>query len=130
MNAWTIYLLLKLDALQALFGITATTLIVILVILSIVFGVLSSDMHRSVGEELFFQYLKSKLFKYWSITFFCLLICTFIPTTKQMCAIYLIPKIANNEQIQNMGDKSLTIIEKKFEEWVNDMTKKEIVNKK
>ena len=36
---------------------------------------------------------------------------TFIPTTKQMVAIHVVPAIANNERVQNIGNKTLDISE-------------------
>lgn len=36
---------------------------------------------------------------------------TFIPTTKQMTAIHVVPAIANNERVQNIGNKTLDISE-------------------
>lgn len=34
-----------------------------------------------------------------------LLICLFVPTTKEMAAIIIVPKIANSEKIQNLGNE-------------------------
>ena len=34
---------------------------------------------------------------------------TFLPTTKQMAAIYVVPAIVNNEKVQNIGSKTLDI---------------------
>ena len=36
-------------------------------------------------------------------------IAIFVPSTKQMAAIYVVPAIANNEKIQQIGGKSLDI---------------------
>ena len=33
----------------------------------------------------------------------------FVPSTKQMAAIYVVPAIANNEKMQNIGNKTLDI---------------------
>ena len=45
--------------------------------------------------------------------FFGLVLCggaiTFLPSTKQMAAIYVVPAIANNEKIQKIGGKTLDI---------------------
>lgn len=48
----------------------------------------------------------------------------FTPTTKQMAAIYIIPKLANNERIQDIGNKTLGNGEKLLE-----LTQKYIENK-
>lgn len=37
------------------------------------------------------------------------LLSTFMPTSKQLAAIYVIPAIVNNEKVQDMGTKSLDI---------------------
>jgi hypothetical protein len=54
-----------------------------------------------------------KLKKFWltsvTIVSVCALIGTFIPTTKQMAAIIVVPKIVNNEQVQQMPDKVLNL---------------------
>ena len=34
---------------------------------------------------------------------------TFLPSTKQMAAIYVVPAIVNNEKVQNISNKSLDI---------------------
>lgn len=39
------------------------------------------------------------------------LVNVFIPTTKQMVAIHVVPAIANNERVQNIGNKTLDISE-------------------
>lgn len=36
-------------------------------------------------------------------------ILTFVPTTKEMAAIYVIPKIANNEQLQNISNEIMEL---------------------
>jgi len=120
MNAWTIYLLLKLDVLLGVAkaftilagGCCAASTIVLI---------------ASIVDNWYHKYKKVyKKIIIPSILAFLLAgtIATLAPSTKQMCAIYLIPKIANNEKIQNIGDKSLTLIEQKFEEWVDDIAKK------
>ena len=44
---------------------------------------------------------------------------TFLPTTKQMCAIKVIPAVVNNERIQNLS----TIMFDKAIDWLKDVTK-------
>ena len=57
----------------------------------------------------------------WVLTFvFGLLGNAFIPSTKQMIAIITIPKIVNNEQVQEMPDNALKLINKKLREWAED----------
>ena len=44
----------------------------------------------------------------------------FIPSTKEACAIYLIPKIANNEQVQKIPENALRLLNAKLEEWIDE----------
>ena len=54
--------------------------------------------------------------------FFCVFMYGLIPTTKEFAAIYLIPKIANNEQVQQIPENALKLLNAKFEEWLKDAT--------
>ena len=45
----------------------------------------------------------------------------FFPGTKEACVIYLLPKVSNNEQVQQVPDKLLAIMNKKLDEWVEDV---------
>lgn len=54
------------------------------------------------------------LISYIFIVFLC---ATFIPTTKQLAAIMVVPKIANNEQVQQIPEKILNL----GLEWLNEL---------
>ncbi|MBP5784489.1 MAG: hypothetical protein J6W16_02760 [Methanobrevibacter sp.] len=41
----------------------------------------------------------------------------FIPTTKEMAAIYIIPKIMNNENLNNIGNEMLNLAN----EWIKEL---------
>ena len=45
---------------------------------------------------------------FWFVLFFGSIV-MFVPSTKQMAAIYVVPAIANNEKVQNIGNKTLDI---------------------
>lgn len=42
---------------------------------------------------------------------------TFIPSTKEMCAIVVVPKIANNEKLEQFGDKAYNLAI----EWMDEL---------
>lgn len=46
--------------------------------------------------------------------------CMFIPTSKTMAAMYIIPSIANNEKIQDAGDRLYTLAV----EWMEELRPK------
>jgi hypothetical protein len=54
-----------------------------------------------------------------------MLLFVFIPTTKEAAVIYILPKVVNNEQVQKIPAEGLKILEAKFDEWLDGMTKKE-----
>ena len=54
-------------------------------------------------------------------------ICTFtitifIPSSKTLASMIMIPAVVNNEQVQNIGKNSLTILEELTKQWVIDIT--------
>jgi len=44
-----------------------------------------------------------------------------IPTTKEFAAIYLIPKVVNNEQVQKLPDNAVRLMNEKLEQWIEDV---------
>ena len=42
---------------------------------------------------------------------------TFIPSTREMCAIVVVPKIANNEKLEQFGDKAYNLAI----EWMDEL---------
>ena len=43
--------------------------------------------------------------------------CVFVPTTKEMAAIYVVPKIANSETVKDLGDGVVTLAR----EWIQEL---------
>jgi len=50
----------------------------------------------------------------------------FIPGSKTIAAIYLLPKIANNEEVIKIPDKAMKVLNKKLDEYLDD----QLFNKK
>lgn len=46
-----------------------------------------------------------------------------IPTTKEAAVIYLLPKIANNEQVQKVPENFVKLLNTKMEAWIADFEK-------
>jgi MFS superfamily sulfate permease-like transporter len=46
-----------------------------------------------------------------------------MPSTKEAAAIYLIPKIVNNEDVQELPGKLGQLVHGKLDEWLDDLTK-------
>ena len=66
------------------------------------------------GEEYFeCEYKKFKTGRnllFWFVLFFGSIV-MFLPSTKQMAAIYVVPALTNNKRVQNIGNKTLDVSE-------------------
>jgi len=127
MNWFIVYLFLKLDALESLcFGI-ALILSILLFVFFLLSIVWTADAHgeehkrREEEKDKFFaKFFYKKL--YISVFVICILLTTFLPSTQEFAVIYLLPKIVNNEQIQQIPNKALDILNKKLDEWASDFS--------
>lgn len=52
------------------------------------------------------------------------LIAIFTPNSKTLAAMILIPKIIENERVIDIGDKTATVLEKKLDSWLEEITEK------
>jgi len=114
-----VYWITRLDSICNLVSVGALLLLIALIGVVMTYPIWSDE----VEEE-----NKIKLWKSVKVSFiiFCFLaaITAFLPTTKEAVAIYMIPKIANNEQVQKLPDNAMKFLNGKFEEWIKDMEKK------
>lgn len=108
MSGWLIYWITRLDAIQILF-IVATMLCGMGVLVSMAFYDLEEWKPGKVWARRFLL-----------IAIIPALGLVFVPSTKEAAAIYLIPKIANNEQVQKVPEQALRLLNAKLEEWIDD----------
>lgn len=71
------------------------------------------------ANDISLKIVKSKLFIFAILVL--LSIANLLPTQKEFAAIYLVPKIVNNEQIQKLPVNAVELINKQFESWLNDL---------
>ena len=57
----------------------------------------------------------------WIILFTLISPLIFIPTTKEMCAIKIIPRVVNNEKVQELPEKFVELAN----EWVEELKPKQ-----
>ena len=124
-TSWDIYWITRLDAIIGL--------LVVLIIIGMVVGILGNvwyvcwikDYCKKEEESIHWKRVKRIVIAdVICILCFCLGLC-FIPSTKEFAAIYLIPKIANNEQVKKIPDNAMKLLNGKLEEWISDFGKKE-----
>jgi hypothetical protein len=119
-TGWEIYLITRLDAIL----VFATVLTVAGGIVGVTWGIIGavevSDLYdgetKKAKWKAYRRYFVNALIV-WAIPC-CVVIMT--PSTKQAVAIYLIPNIANNEQIQKIPGNAATLLNAKLEAWIDD----------
>ena len=103
-NPWTIYWICRLTAIN----IALHLFTFMFSVLFIITGVILLNEAAEFDEDLKKHSIKvSKYIKLIPMIGFPILVILIIlvPDTKQMCATIIIPKIVNNEKIQDVGDK-------------------------
>lgn len=110
-TSWDIYWITRLDSICLFIGFLDVALLIFLIFFPMIADLsLNFEPIRIVKYEGFFAFI-----------FLLLCLCgVFIPSTKEVVAIYLIPKIANNEQMQKIPDNAAKLLNAKMEEWINE----------
>jgi len=99
--------------------------ILLFCVMLIVGGILSGVRFIDEDEMVTKWWNKHKWFIRGYIAIFLIASASMIlmPSSKQAAAIYLIPKIVNNEDVQNLPGKLGQIAHGKLDEWIEDLTK-------
>ena len=94
-------------------------LIILFIAYSVIVGALSFMIFCDSPDDSNVESTSKKFF----ISAICAFIITvFIPSSKTLASMIMIPTVVNNEQIQNIGKNRLTILEELTKKWVIDIT--------
>lgn len=114
MSMWLMYLVIKLNTMQTL---CATTLIISVIIVVFIGGVwLDKGAHDDELEGIW-KHIRFYLL----IPLFALILLIILPTTKQVAAIYFIPKVISNKQVRKMPDKIVKLANSWMDEQIKDI---------
>lgn len=114
-SSWEIFWLLKLDVLCCVF----VTIFIMGAALMVTNGSVYLE-DRTIKKA---KYL-SMFFGFISLVSISTAI--FMPSTKQAAIIYLLPRIANNEEVQKLPSNATKLLNAKLQDWVKDeMTDKD-----
>ncbi len=94
-----IYWISRLDTLQGVFTIAGFITFVTLIILGILIGMATAECDDANEKAFKLVFKKTAI-----ISIIAIFGAILIPTSKEMAATIVIPKIANSEQLQNIGD--------------------------
>ncbi len=98
-SPWTLYWMMRMDALSSLFIGVSVSGVIVLGSLFVIRTVVYTDSEEKTAKE-FLRLSKTpyRLGIAVVLVFFPLAVLT--PTTKQMAVIYVLPKVVNNEKVQ------------------------------
>ena len=120
-----IYWITRLDALHNFIeGILIISAIILILgtiglIASWMVGIVDEDKD---AERAYYAIKKA----YWPILIFWIFLAVtgmLIPSTKEMIAIYAIPAISSNADVQEIPPKVAKFVNKQLQEWLEDITK-------
>ena len=136
MDAWTIYWITRLDDIRSIFGLDEAILICIVIFLLASAGFCGWGLSTNASDKETWEFAKKFFRPYIKISIPILIVgllfstvTPFIPTSKDVIAIYALPKIANNEQIQEIGTNGMEYINEQLKAWIDDVKGKETDSK-
>lgn len=109
MTHWQMYWFTRLDSMN--------NLIELVLVLGCI-GLIAGAIIAWMGDKWPFPHLWRSLLVAWMSLG---IIACLIPSQKDAAAIWLIPKLANNEQISNITSNSLDVLEQKTREYLRDL---------
>lgn len=110
MTAWQMYLLTRLDPISSAFEIASVFSIVTTILFCVIGGIFVGD--RIIEKTTYEAWVKRCLILIGIVTPVSLA----LPTSKQMAAIIIVPKIVNNAKVQEVPDKLMTLATEWLEE--------------
>ena len=127
MSHWLVYWVLMLDNISMSIDVIWVLTLVFVPIFLIVISILINDDYRTRSENTIngLRKIRNKTLKWCAIIFsIFFIIVTFLPGTKQMAAIYLLPKIAANKNIQQLSPKLVKLATLYLDKQLNELGNK------
>ncbi len=125
MSWWFIYWITRLGDIRATAGVTLFIFAwptVIFIGLYLWAKLDNESWSDSVSVEDTLKYFGRFAALSFLIVLFSLSILTFVPRAKEAAAIYLIPKMVNNEAVQEIPGDAVKLLQLKLDEWINDLS--------
>ena len=123
-SPWLVYWLMQLDSIcnfVRFIAVLGSILLAVLITFRIVFKVYAEQDE----EAKTFYTVTTPLYKFSSIIIpIFILLNLFIPNTKTVAAMVLVPPIVNNEQVQQIPDDILTFVRSVIKEYTFDNKEK------
>lgn len=114
---WMIYLIGILDSLGKFFAVLGTIIIAVRAIKGFCAFLLKEET-GSIGSD-----GPSKSYCMYAIGIALIGISVLLPSTKLAAAMYIVPVVANNRDIQSIGGNSMEALRKLTEKWLIELSK-------
>ena len=118
MTSWQMYWLLMLDNIKDLMGIIVF-IFAFVCIIGAVFWFMAEATPNDDDSEIYIRAAQTPLCLAWAIWILAILSLVFLPTTRQMAAIIVVPKIINNKDVQKIPENILKLANG----WIDEKTK-------
>ena len=123
-SPWLIYWLMQLDSICKFVDVVAFLGSLLLLILTVIRTASKSAPKNDTGAHAFYD-ATTNLYKFSCVIIpIFVLLNVFIPNTKTVAAMILIPPIVNNEQVQQIPDDILTFVRSVIKEYTFDNKEK------
>lgn len=123
MSPWTLYWILQVDSIKAVFT-TFCAIIGTFGGIALIIGGIWMTLAMEDTDERSFK--AAKRFLKWSMSvcvpfvLFLSLISAFLPSTKQAATIYLLPRIVNNVEVQNTANDAMRLLMYKVNSYLRE----------
>ena len=114
---FVIYLLGIANTIKGVCGAVAGVILLVSLIVAIVIAIDASDHNIEPDWEKFLPFAKKGFCAFLVL----LTLAVFLPGQKTIAAMYVVPKIMNNERLQNLTDGSLSVLEGYIQGWAAEM---------
>jgi hypothetical protein len=121
-TSWDIYWITRLDGIGEMLAGIAAIGFMVMVCTAIFYAFWIDDKCREERGPHWKRY-RMALATLFCVSFMGVSLRIMTPTTKEFAAIYLLPKIANNEQVQKVPENLLKLLNTKMEAWIQDTLK-------
>ena len=120
-TSWDIYWITRLDSIC--FGLNCLGLFIFFfMVIYLVLMMIKNDDDDEPSIEIRKRIMR-KFIKIISITSAIMFATNFVPTTKQMVAIIVVPKMINNEKIQQIPENVADFLNTELKKWIHEAKK-------
>lgn len=125
MSGWFVYFITRLAYLQTMLILLLTISSIASIVAGVVWSINLDDGDTETANIVKRLALKIIL----PIMLVASILLSATPSTKEMAAIYMIPKIVNNEQIHQLPNNALEFLNSELRQWVKDISPSESATK-